>query len=71
MTRMLSMLAVQARPIQGDPTATREAFLEEATRLRKMFPGVQLLLYPELHLSGLTAFGMPHTGTPLPASTEA
>jgi formamidase len=64
MTRLLSMLAVQARPIQGDPAATQEAFFEEAVRLRRMFPHVQLLLYPELHLSGLTAFGMPHTGDP-------
>jgi formamidase len=64
MTRLLSMLAVQARPIQGDPAATQGAFFEEAARLRRMFPNVQLLLYPELHLSGLTAFGMPHTGDP-------
>jgi formamidase len=64
MTRLLSMLAVQARPIQGDPVATQEAFFEEATRLRKMFPAARLLLYPELHLSGLTAFGMPATGDP-------
>ena len=60
--RELSMLVVQARPIQGDPVATQDAFVEEATRLKKMFPTVQLLLYPELHLSGLTAFGMPFTG---------
>jgi len=65
MTRLLSMLAVQARPIQGDPVATQDAFVEEVTRLRKMFPQVQLLLYPELHLSGLTAFGMPWTGDPM------
>jgi len=53
------MLAVQARPIQGDAAATQAAFFDEATRLKAMFPNVQLLLYPELHLTGLTAFGMP------------
>lgn len=62
--RELSLLVVQTRPVQGDPVATQDQFVEEATRLRKMFPGVQLLLYPELHLSGLTAFGMLPTGDP-------
>ena len=58
------MLVVQARPVQGDPIATQDAFVEEVTRLRKMFPGVQLILYPELHLSGLTAFGARSTADP-------
>jgi len=62
--RELSMLVVQARPVQGDPIATQDAFVEEVTRLRKMFPGVQLILYPELHLSGLTAFGARSTADP-------
>jgi formamidase len=62
--RELSMLVVQTRPVQGDPLATQDAFVEEVTRLRKMFPGVRLMLYPELHLSGLTAFGMLPTGDP-------
>lgn len=62
--RELSMLAVQARPVQGDPVATQDAFVEEVSRLKKMFPAVNLILYPELHLSGLTAFGMAPTGDP-------
>ena len=62
--RELSLLAVQTRPVQGDAVATQERFFGEATRLRRMFPGVRLLLYPELHLTGLAAFGTLPTGDP-------
>lgn len=62
--RELSILVVQARPVQGDPVATQDAFVEEVSRLRKMFPAVKLILYPELHLSGLTAFGMHSSADP-------
>jgi formamidase len=62
--RELSILAVQARPVPGDPVATQDVFVAEARRLRKMFPGAHLMLYPELHLSGLQAFGSPPAGDP-------
>lgn len=53
------MIAVQARTVPGDAIATQEAFFAEATRLQGMFPHAQLLLYPELHLTGLAPFGAP------------
>jgi hypothetical protein len=55
--RELSMIAVQARTVPGNAVATQEGFFEEASRLHAMFPHAQLLLYPELHLSGLAPLG--------------
>jgi formamidase len=62
--RELAILAVQARPVPGDAAATQAAFFEEVPRLKRMFPGTQLFLYPELHLTGLAAFGTPPAGDP-------
>ena len=57
--RELSLVVVQARPVPNDPSATQDAFVAEVRKLRRMFPAADLFLYPELHLTGLAAFGMP------------
>lgn len=62
--RELSILAVQARPVPGDPVATQDAYVAEVRRLHGMFPDVHLILHPELHLSGLQAFGAAPAGDP-------
>jgi formamidase len=63
--RELSLVVVQARPVPNDPVATQHAFESEVRRLRRMFPDADLFLYPELHLTGLAAFGTPiHDGQP-------
>lgn len=61
--RELSLVAVQARTIPGNANATRDTFFDEATRLHHLFPHAQLLLYPELHLSGLAPFGTSQVGS--------
>jgi formamidase len=63
--RELSLVVVQARPVPNDPAATQRDFMSEVRRLRRMFPDADLFLYPELHLTGLAAFGTPlHDGEP-------
>jgi formamidase len=62
--RELSLIAVQARTVPGDPRATQDAYVEEVTRLHGMFPRVQLFLHPESHLGGLVPFGAPHVFAP-------
>lgn len=62
--RELSMIVVQARPVPGDPVATQDAYVAEVLRLHGMFPAAQLMLHPELHLSGLQAFGSAPVGDP-------
>jgi len=57
--RELTLIVVQARPVPNDPVATQDAFVGEIRRLRRMFPATDLFLYPELHLTGLAAFGTP------------
>jgi hypothetical protein len=57
--RELTLVVVQARPVPNDEAATQEAFFAEVRRLRRMFPATDLFLYPELHLTGLAAFGTP------------
>lgn len=57
--RELSLVVVQARPVPNDPVATQDAFVAELRRLGRMFPATDLFLYPELHLTGLAAFGTP------------
>jgi len=57
--RELTLVVVQARPVPNDPVATQDAFIADVRRLRRMFPATDLFLYPELHLTGLAAFGTP------------
>ncbi len=50
--RTLSLAALQTTPVFRDPEATLEALRERVTGVLATVPHVQLLLLPELHLSG-------------------
>jgi len=52
MPRLLHVVGVQARSVQGDPEATVDRFEREVRTLRKSFPEAQLYLFPELWLTG-------------------
>jgi formamidase len=51
--RPLSVAALQIAPVVGDPDATLVQFEQRLTTVAASFPGVQLILAPELHLSGV------------------
>jgi formamidase len=50
--RTLSIAALQCAPVARDPGATLEAFRERLAGIRATVPDVDLVLAPELHLSG-------------------
>ena len=50
--RTLSIAALQTAPVFRDPEATLEALRERVTGVVATVPHVQLVLLPELHLSG-------------------
>ena len=50
--RTLSIAALQAAPVFHDPAATLSHFRERVAGVRATVPHVQLVLAPELHLSG-------------------
>jgi formamidase len=50
--RTLSIAALQAAPVFHDPAATLSLFRERVAGVRATVPHVQLVLAPELHLSG-------------------
>jgi formamidase len=52
MSRLLTVLAAQVRPVAFDPVATRAKFEDEVARAVHDFPDVDLLLFPELYLTG-------------------
>lgn len=52
MTRPLTVLAAQVRPVAFDPDATFAAFEEHVRTTTRAFPGVELLVFPELYLTG-------------------
>ena len=49
--RPLSIVALQAAPVPGDPDATLAGLAERVARARDVAPHAQLVLLPELHLS--------------------
>jgi formamidase len=51
--RLLSIAALQTSPVFGDPDATLRLLAERVRRTRRVAPGVQLMLFPELHLPAL------------------
>ncbi len=61
MSRVLSILGAQVRPVSFDPAATLDKFEDEVRLARKAFPGTNLLLFPELYLTGDDPFAL---GTP-------
>ena len=50
--RTLSVAALQTAPVARDPAATLALFGERLAGVRAVVPGVDLVLAPELHLSG-------------------
>jgi formamidase len=51
--RLLSIAGLQLPPVIGDPDATLASFEHRVTTIRESFPDVQLIVAPELHLSGV------------------
>ena len=51
--RLLSLCALQISPIAGDVDATLERFEHRVRVVAQTFPGVQLIVAPELHLAAV------------------
>jgi formamidase len=51
--RPLSIAALQTSPVARDPAATLRLLGERVAGVRDLSPGVQLVMFPELHLPGL------------------
>ncbi len=56
MSRILTILAAQVRPVFGDPAATLDKFEEEVRVARWAFKDVDLMVFPELYLMAEDAF---------------
>jgi formamidase len=52
MSRILTIVAAQVRPVAFDPAATLEKFEEEVRMLRRALPDADLYIFPELYLTG-------------------
>jgi formamidase len=52
MSRILTVVAAQVRPVAFDPRSTLEKFEEEVGMLRRVFPAADLYVFPELYLTG-------------------
>jgi formamidase len=73
MSRILTVLGAQVRPVPFDPAATLDKFEDEVQMVRRSFSHADLLLFPELYLTGDDPFapGMPpgfmaQTAEPIP-----
>ncbi len=63
MSRTLTILGAQVRPVPFDPAATLDKFEEEVRTVTRDFPVADLLLFPELYLTGDDPFaGGDHRG---------
>src|SRR3954451_15760685 len=60
--RLLSLCALQITPIPGDLEATLEHFEHRVRVLAQTFPGVQLIVAPELHLAAVGGIFDEETG---------
>jgi formamidase len=56
MARTLGILAAQVRPIAFDPVATLRKLEEETARLARDFRDAQVIVFPELYLTGEDPF---------------
>lgn len=56
MTRLLTVLGAQVRPVPFDPAATMDKFEDEVGTARRAFPNAMLYLFPELYLTGEDPF---------------
>ena len=52
MSRVLTVVAAQVRPVPFDPAATLEKFRDEVGTIRRALPDAQLYVFPELYLTG-------------------
>jgi formamidase len=52
MTRILSVVGAQMRPVPFDPDATLRKFEAEVQMMRAAFPDADLFVFPELYLTG-------------------
>ena len=52
MSRLLTVVAAQVRPVAFDPEATLEKFDEEVATIRRALPDADLYVFPELYLTG-------------------
>lgn len=63
MGRIVTILGAQVRPVAFDPGATLAKFEEEVRTATRDFPGADLLVFPELYLTGEDPFsGGDHEG---------
>ena len=62
MSRILTVVAAQVRPVPFDPAATLQKFEDEVRMLRGGFPGADLYIFPELYLTGEHPFVRPPSG---------
>ena len=63
MSRILTVLGAQVRPVPFDPQATLDKFEDEVQIARKAFGAADLFLFPELYLTGDDPFaGQGHPG---------
>jgi formamidase len=56
MSRLLTVVGAQVRPVPFDPGATLDKFEAEVGTIRRSFPDADLLLFPELYLTGEDPF---------------
>ena len=62
MSRILTVVAAQVRPVPFDAAATLQKFEEEVRMLRGGFPDADLYVFPELYLTGEHPFVHPPKG---------
>ena len=62
MSRILTVVAAQVRPVPFDPAATLQKFEDEVHMLRGGFPDADLYIFPELYLTGEHPFAVPPSG---------
>ena len=56
MSRTLTVLSAQVAPVAWDPPATLDRFEDHVRVARRAFPDVDLMVFPELYLTGIDAF---------------
>lgn len=62
--RLLAIAGLQTSPVFGDPEATLQRMGERVARTRAVAPGVQLVVFPELHLPAPHPLLERHRGSP-------
>ena len=68
--RLLSLAALQTSPVFRDPEATLRLMAERVARVRGVVPGVQLVMFPELHLPALPPLLEAHGERPADLAVE-